>query len=299
MVANMPSKMIRFNLETSSDTGDIFTDFLLGLDAQGVSMEDTEGDTVLITALFPVGTDMDGVVDNIRDYEKTLMDISGGKKIHRIHIEEIDHSSWDIWKKMLSTVRISPGIVIRPPWEDYTPTGDEIVIEINPSLAFGTGHHETTRNCLIAIEEICREQRIDTVVDVGCGSGVLGIAAVKMGAGKVIALDNDFFALSETVNNISVNHVTDRFMYFCGTIDNIPGTKADLVIANISFNTIRDMEDRLFSSINKNGFLVISGIPVSAENETKELVTGRDMKITDVKVDGDWLTLILRNKTAA
>lgn len=294
----MPSKMIRLNIETTTETGSIFTDFLLGLDAQGVSMDDTTGDTVLITALFPEGTDMDDIEAHIRDYERTLQDISPGKKIHNMYSEEIDQSSWDIWKKMLSTVRISDRIIIRPPWEEYSPARNEIVIEINPSLAFGTGHHETTRNCLISIEEICEKHHVKTMVDIGCGSGVLGIAAAMLGVDKVIAVDNDFFALVETVNNISVNHVSDRFLYLCGTLENIPVINADLVVANISLSPIRDMKEKLFSSINENGFIVISGIPVSAEEETRELVAGEDMKITDIKIDGDWLTLTLRKKSS-
>lgn len=291
----MQPKMIRLTIETSPEIKGYLSDFLLGIDAQGVTETDLGDDNVTITALFTMGTSIDSLRRDIRDFEYTARQIIPGLEGLKLDFEEIDHSQWDLWKKMLKTVRISNRIIIHPPWEQWYGKADEIVLEINPSLAFGTGHHETTRNCLISIQEICEKNKINTMIDVGCGSGILGIAAVKLGVSNVVAFDNDILAIAETRSNISRNGVADKFSSFCGTIDCIAGLKADIVAANISLLPIMEMKENLFRTVNQNGFLVLSGIPLSAKDEALDMVKQEKKSIADVKIDGDWLTLILGN----
>lgn len=291
----MQPKMIRLIIETSPKIKGYLSDFLLGLEAQGVTETDSEEDNVTITALFTMGTSIESLRRGVRDFEHTVRQIIPDLGGLKLHFEEIDHSHWDVWKKVLKTVRISNRIVIHPPWEQYYGKEDEIVIDINPSLAFGTGHHETTRNCLISIQEICERNKVNTMIDVGCGSGILGIAAVKLGVSNVVAFDTDILAIAETRSNSSKNGAADKFSSFCGTIDCIARLKADLVAANISLTPIMEMKDKLFKTVNKNGFLVLSGIPLSAKDEALGMTKQEGMNITDIKIDGDWLTLILEN----
>lgn len=218
----MQPKMIRLTMETSQEIKGYLSDFLLGLDAQGVTETESGEDNVIITALFTMGTSIDSLRRDVSDFERTARQIIPDLEGLKLDFEEIDHSHWDLWKKLLKTVRISDRIVIHPPWEQYYGKEDEIVLEINPSLAFGTGHHETTRNCLISIQEICERNKINTMIDVGCGSGILGIAAVKLGVSNVVAFDTDIIAISKTRSNISRNGVAENSPLFVEQLTALP-----------------------------------------------------------------------------
>lgn len=290
----MTSTMISLNIEAQSRVKDLLTDFLLGIDAQGVSESPAEQQKVTINALFPAGTDIDSVVCQIRDYEKLIYrQIPGKSQESVISYKFIDHSSWDIWKKMLGSVRIGNRIIIHPPWEKPRTEGNKIVLEINPSLAFGTGHHETTRNCLLAIQQICEQFRVSKMIDVGCGSGVLGIAAVKLGVERVTAFDTDLLALKETRSNINKNQVSGYFDIFCGTIDCLEKPDADLAVANISLGSIQRMRRKLFSCINNRGFVIISGITLASRPETLNMIKQEGMKVVEEKTEDEWLTIII------
>ena len=124
-----------------------------------------------------------------------------------VKVEHIDRSSWEIWKSVLKTVRAGEKVVISPPWERYKCTGDEVSIIINPSMAFGTGHHETTKVCISYIEKMIGKHRTGSLLDVGCGSAVLSIAAVKLGVDQAVAFDIDPIAVRESNENIARNGV--------------------------------------------------------------------------------------------
>lgn len=291
----MESKMNKLNIRVPNSVTSYVSDFLLGIGAQGVSEEDSENEMSLISALFTMNTEIETVITEIGKFKAILEDIEPGITDFQISYEQIGSSDWEIWKKMLRTVRITPNLVIHPPWEEYEPRGTEISIEINPSLAFGTGHHETTRGCIKAIEEICSSNDIKSVIDVGCGSGILGIVAARLGVPEVVCFDTDFVAIRETVSNLSRNDTLESVKYFCGTIDNIPFIKADIVVANISFFPISEMKNKLISAMKENSFLILSGITLSSIPDLDQLFNSEPTSELDRKVEGEWLTLILKN----
>jgi ribosomal protein L11 methyltransferase len=175
----------------------------------------------------------------------------------------------DGWKyeyqRFFETKRVTDRIVVSPPWEDYAGREGEIVIEILPGAAFGTGTHETTRLSLIAMERIFSTAKIDSLLDVGTGSGILAIAGALLGAGRVLAVDIDKEAVNSAADNAVRNGVRDvveirheGFGDRAGTEPD-PPERFDLVVANITGGTIKRLADSLQSLANPGGYLILSG----------------------------------------
>jgi len=290
----MLTKMIRLTVSVDSKLKDFISDFLLGLDAQGVSEEKPDEKMVNITALFTQYTDTDNIIEKLCEFGKILKDKESGQTPFEITVDHVDRSYWEVWRSFLKTIRVSPRIIIYPPWEPPEIKNGDIALEINPSMAFGTGHHETTRLCLRSIEQICEENDIESLIDIGCGSGVLGIAAVRMGISNIIAMDNDLLAVKETLSNMSVNGVSEKFIYFCGTPDNLSGVRADIVVANITTGPILKMKSNLRTIMKDKGYLVLSGIPLTGKEEILSGIKTEGFKLEDIKAEGDWIALIFR-----
>ncbi|MGH7885984.1 MAG: 50S ribosomal protein L11 methyltransferase, partial [Thermodesulfobacteriota bacterium] len=179
----------------------------MGLGSQGVSEYIINHNTIELNSYFEADTVIEEVVENTEIFIKIVNIETKNISPAKFSWEYIDKSSWDIWKSYLKMVKVSKRVVIKPPWESYKAVNDEHVIEINPSLAFGTGHHETTTICIKYLDEITRTYKINTVLDIGSGSGILGICSVKLGVKYAVCIDNDFIAVKETVLNSRRNGV--------------------------------------------------------------------------------------------
>lgn len=285
-------KFRRLALEVSEGARSLVSDFLLGLDSMGVAEDILEDKGVIeISAYFPRETDLRPVMEGLKSYTGFLEENLSGISIGNIRVEEIDRSSWEVWRQVLKTVRASERVVIRPPWEEYVSKDDEIVIEINPSMAFGTGHHETTRLCIRAIEEILQNTRVERVLDVGCGSGILAISAVKLGAGEAIGLDTDPVAVKEAKRNAVENSVSDRVRLFCGYIDSVKG-EFDLIVVNISAEVVFLIRGELRSRLKKGGRLIVSGVSNARRNEVVSGLEGVGFILEKETMDGEWMAFI-------
>ena len=147
-------KLSQLKLEVSEPANALISDYLLGEGSLGVA-EDIKKDSMYeVSAYFPMEVDIAQVVASLNEYIEILRDSIPDVQIGPITAVHIDQSSWQVWKSVLKKIRAGKRVIITPPWEEHSAQGDDIVIEINPSLAFGTGHHETTRLCIGAIEEI-------------------------------------------------------------------------------------------------------------------------------------------------
>jgi len=281
-------KVLKLSIVGSEDGKSLISDFLLGLNAFSVAEDVLESEKLEISGYFSKEVDIGKVIERLKLYVSILENIIDGLSVEKIDVEEIDRSSWEVWKNRLKTIRASEKVVIRPPWEQYLPQNDEIVVEINPSMAFGTGHHETTKLCIKGIEHLLKTISPKRVIDVGCGSGILSIVASLLGAKEIVALDIDQVAVKEAKNNIERNLVKKNIELVCGYIDSVKGD-FDLIVANISVETIILMRDELKNRLSPDGLLLISGIPCSRRDE---LISGME-KALFVKKDeireGDWI----------
>ena len=287
-------KLSKISLQIPDEAKDLLSDFLLGQNAAAVSEDLDDNGPLTLSALFPIEDDLEPIMDCLYSYidfiRENIVDFEPGE----IKVEHIDRSSWEIWKSVLKTVRAGEKVVISPPWEKYDCSEGEISIIINPSLAFGTGHHETTKICISYIEKMIAEGKINTLLDVGCGSAILSIAAVKLGISEAIAFDIDPVAVKEANENRERNGVKERIKTYCGPIQCINGT-FDIVVANISVEAILLMKSELKSRLKADGRLILSGIPVMRMEEIVNGIVKEGFELLDKQVDGEWVGMFLKH----
>ncbi len=284
-------KIRKLSLRVSEEAKSLVSDYLLGLDAMGVAEDVIEGEGFDVSAYFSIEMDLNPIMVSLKDYLLFLENNLLGFRAGNITIEEIDRTNWEVWKNELKTVRASGRIVIRPPWEEYLPKEGEHVIEINPSMAFGTGHHETTRLCIQAMEEIIENGKVKNVLDVGCGSGILAISAVKLGAYEAIGLDIDPVAVEEARKNIAKNSVSSKVKLLCGYLEGVKG-KYDLIVANIFAEAILLMKKELYTRLKDKGILLVSGIPVSRRDELISGLERAGFIFTRELKEGEWIAVV-------
>jgi ribosomal protein L11 methyltransferase len=193
------------------------------------------------------------------------------------------------WKKNFKPIHVTDNFVIRPSWEDYQPQPDEIVIVVDPKMAFGTGHHETTAQCLKALEKLgCVGKRL---LDYGCGTGILGIAAAKMGAAIVTAVDNDPEAIDAAKENAALNDI----VLFVELAENyIAFPPAEIILANLITDQLIKLFDCLNKSLEPGGYIVFSGISVDDYPRFAEFIKDKPLSIEETFSGIEWITLICR-----
>ena len=205
----------------------------------------------------------------------------------------MEASEWmDGWKRHFYPLRVGKRTVVRPPWRDYQSQEGEVVIQIDPGMAFGTGHHPTTRMCLEEVEE--RVEPDMRVLDVGTGSGVLALLAVGLGASSVLAMDLDPDAVKDAKRNIRINGMTGRVQVFQGTLpdDKVkPGTY-DLVVANISALALSQLAHELVKATRPGGRIIASGILEEKRHMVEEALYQAGAQPGGAKSDGDWVTIV-------
>lgn len=210
-------------------------------------------------------------------------------------LEEIEDKDWgENWKKHYKPVEVGDRIVIKPSWEDYDNSQGRILIELDPGMAFGTGTHETTSLCLRGLESYLKPGF--TVFDIGCGSGILSIAAAKLGATRVLGVDIEPLSVKTSLENIEINKVEDCVSIREGDLlDNVEG-KADLVVSNILADIIISMLDDLKGHMSKNGLFISSGIINVKEESVRKSLEEKGFEILDSIHDGEWVMIIARLK---
>ena len=286
-------KLSQIRVMVSEDAVSLFSDFLLGLGSLGVAEDIKEDGMYELSAYFPMDTDLSSVMESLREQSGVIRESVVGAKIGPVQVQHIDRSSWEVWKTVLTMVRAGESVVIVPPWEKYSPAPGEVVVEINPSLAFGTGHHETTRLCIAFIEESVGSGGVNSVLDVGCGSGILSISAYKLGIPDVTGFDTDPIAISESRKNARRNGVLGRIKFFCGYLGSVRGVY-DLIVANVYIEPIYHMREELKSRLAPGGRLVVSGIPLPRRDDAVRYLTGAGYSLFEEKREGDWVALGFR-----
>ncbi len=219
-------------------------------------------------------------------------DINIGENI--LTLCEVDEEDWaTAWKQYYHPVKVSERFTIVPTWEEYTPVStDELIIELDPGMAFGTGTHPTTVMCLQALEKVV--QKGHTVIDVGTGSGVLSIGSALLGADKVHALDLDEVAVTAARENITLNKVEHVAEVFHGNLLDTVKEPADVVVANILAEIILTFTDDAFSIVKPGGVYVTSGIIGAKKEVVKEALIASGFEIEEVLMMEDWVAIIAR-----
>jgi ribosomal protein L11 methyltransferase len=195
------------------------------------------------------------------------------------------------WKEYFKPLRISQRIVVRPPWETHQGKKDEIAITINPKMAFGTGHHESTQLMIEGVEQWVKEGM--DVLDVGTGSGILAIIAEKLGATSVMAFDNDPVALKNAFENAQLNGSSDKIRFFLANPEMLRPSEYDLILANINRNVLIKYADLFSDLLKSEGKLILSGLLLSDEANILEEYIRAGYVMIQKKAKKSWLMLVL------
>ncbi len=205
--------------------------------------------------------------------------------------ETVDEEDWaHAWKEYFNVTHITDRIVIKPAWKDHTPAPDEVVIELDPGMAFGTGTHPTTFMCLKQIQDVLTPG--EDFLDVGCGSGILTIAAGKLGAGSLTALDNDATAVEISERNLAANQVAGAHL-FTGTLDQAPKGPFQLIAANIIAQVLTAIMGDIKERLAPGGTAILSGIIRERMPDILAAMEAQGLKILREDRTEEWVALAI------
>lgn len=254
--------------------------------------DDFPKEGVVVKAYLPVNSFLGETVEAIKLAVTNLVtyDINIGANI--VTISEVNEEEWaTAWKKYYHPVKISQRFTIVPTWETYEPvSSDELIIELDPGMAFGTGTHPTTVMSLQALEKTVKPG--ERVIDVGTGSGVLAIGAALLGASEVHALDLDEIAVHAAKINVKLNKVQDRVNVVKGNLLDTIEAPGDVVVANILAEIIMSFTDDAFQVVKPGGIYITSGIISAKKNDVKDALEASGFVVEDVMMMEDWVTII-------
>jgi ribosomal protein L11 methyltransferase len=252
-----------------------------------------------IKAYLPANSNWEETAAKLTQYIEDLNALFPGLERPDFKVHTIADPDWgEQWKKYFKPLRIHKNIVIKPTWERYTPSGRDIVVEIDPGMAFGTGQHATTRMCLEALEEILLKNRSShewKILDVGTGTGILSIACAKLGAEKVVALDIDTQATEIARKNVAINHVGDKVEVITQDIGKYKG-QFEIIVANLNAEPLIKLRQHLLSLLKPDAYLIISGIIEQSVKKIEKSFLKDPLTTLNILSDKEWVCYVLRKK---
>ena len=215
--------------------------------------------------------------------------------IYTIDFYEYDEEDYqNSWKKYLFPEKVSEKFVVKPTWREYTPEADELIIELDPGRAFGTGSHPTTSLCLKLMEENISEG--DSVIDVGTGSGILMIAADRLGASEIYGTDIDELAVESAKENLELNNISeDKAKVYKGDlISVVENKKFDVVVANILADVLLILLHDISKVVKPNGKIIFSGIIEDKCELLRKEVESLGFTVEEIKADKEWRAMLIK-----
>ena len=307
--AEKKGKWLKVEVSVSPLLADALSNFLTEIGAQGVFQEELEsqapgdfGDTSrkeVLKAYLPFDIRLEHRIASLKTYLDSLIYLFSEIEELGLTTEEVADQDWgEEWKKYFKPIRVSKNIVIKPTWERYTPAGRDIVIEIDPGMAFGTGQHASTRMCLEAVEDIILKDRTIKnwrVLDVGTGTGILGIACAKLGAERVVCVDIDKKAVEIARENAAINHLENRIEIINRDASTI-NEPFDLIVANLTAKILIRLRAHLMSLIENMGYLVISGIIDQNKSDIDSHFLSDKFTLHHVIAEKEWFCYVLQKR---
>ena len=298
----MPDEWLELSIETPPEYVEPLTEIFHRYGEGGVAVEQPGGfnpdegesppipDRVVVKTYLPV--------DHTTDHRRSQIDVGVRLVAHLAPVTElrerrVSQSEWqNSWKEFFHVLRVGERIVVCPTWREYEAKPDEVIVHLDPGMAFGTGHHPTTRMCLEMIEQTVTPG--DSVLDLGCGSGILSIVAVKLGAERAVGLEIDPVAVKAGRANIDLNRAADSVELIHGTLPSprAPAGSFDCVFANISARVVTDLAARIVECIAPGGRLLVSGVIEKHLDGVTDALTAEGAIIERQEIDGDWVALL-------
>ena len=296
------------------------TDILYGLGAQGVAIDepvdvqklredelywdyidekllenDTE-ETKIMAYFSEEETNLPEKIAVIKEKIRNLTEFGLSIGSGTVELSNVNQEDWEsAWKQYFKPVHVTDRIVVKPEWEEYSPQEGEIVIEIDPGMAFGTGTHETTSMCINQIEKNLKAG--DRVIDIGSGSGILSMAAVLLGAEKATGVDLDPVAVRVALENVELNNLQDKIEILHGNLTDVIKEKADIVVANIMADIILILLEDVRAFIKDDGLFISSGIIQEKRAAVEARLLEKNFSIVEVETKGEWCAITAQKKS--
>lgn len=321
-------KWTKFSFETTTEAVDFVSSMLNDIGIEGIEIQDnvplSEADKKqMFVDILPILEEDDGTatvnfyIDPNEDINEVLSKVKEGLNElsqfvnvgnSEITVSETQDLDWvNNWKQYFKPFRVDETIVIKPTWETLEDRKEnDLVIEIDPGTAFGTGSHETTKLCILGLKKYMKPD--DSLMDAGTGSGILAIIAKKLGAKEVLGVDIDFHATDAAIENAEVNHlvmkegdlsfITGNIIEDGGVRQRIGKEKYDIVVANILADVIIPLSDVIGENLKSGGIFISSGIINTKEEAVKEALLKNNFIIEEIGHMGDWVSFVAKKKSS-
>jgi ribosomal protein L11 methyltransferase len=274
---------IAISLRIKPEFADILGEALIARGSAGV----WESEPGWLTAYFPAGADPRAVKTLLEE-----MSVSFGQG--DCVISPVSDQDWiATWKASVNPLRVTPRLTIVPSWQRYAEAPGEQVVILDPEMAFGTGHHETTRMCLELLDERLQRGDRPTVFDLGTGSGILAIAAAKLGASRVTACDSDLLACETAERNVAANAVGNTVSVVAAERAN-GFDRYDVVVANLTADDLLTLMPQIAQRVGLTGESILSGILQTREAGVVESLEAHRLRVVERRTAGEWVTLVVR-----
>ena len=309
----MSDSWLEIACDVPEDITDIVAEYLAELSGTGVCVENLNVDAfspgeiihspvMTVRAYFRDSDDIDTLEAEIRIFLNNLANRHPGFVFSKPTISTVRSEDWsNSWKANFKSLRVGRRLLIVPSWEEANPCPDDIVLHLDPGMAFGTGGHETTRLCLELLERIMDETPTlisPSVLDLGAGSGVLSMAAVQLGAGRVLALDIDPQALEVARENLATNGLSDQVELSATPLESLTAS-FDVILANILAEELVRLAPYLTEHLASGGRLVLSGILAEKESLVRNGFAPYPLNYLETRHEGEWVALLYRKETGS
>ncbi len=304
----MNEAWVEISCTVPTELADIVAEYLTTLSGAGVCVENLnvdafshseipESTTVQIKAYFPDTDDSSLRLQEIETYLKELASRQSGLVLPPPELSSVSTEDWSTsWKANFKPLRVGNRLLIVPSWEEPRPHANDIVLRLDPGMAFGTGGHETTRLCLELLEEIMDSMPTllsPSVLDLGTGSGILAMAAVQLGAGKVCAVDIDPLAIEVARENLAINNLSDQVECSTTPLESLEGC-FDVILANILAEELVRLAPHLNQRLAPGGSLVLSGILTEKEALVRNGFASQPLEYQRTLQQGEWVAIHYR-----
>ncbi len=285
---------LQINITCQPDNSELLIHDLTSLTGSGVQTETLTDKELIICYL-----EKDEGYSTKRQTLDNLISLFSEKSALTVELSNLVEENWaENWKSNYKPTKLSKHITVKPTWEDYEAKTDEIVIDIDPGLAFGTGLHFSTRLALCHIDTLFHQDTIpETILDVGTGTGILALACAKLGAARVIAIDNDPDAVVTALDNIKQNNEHHKIQCSVTDLKDIK-PQADLVIANITADILTLLQPDIALKIKPNGHLILAGILTGNQaTSITKLYQENGLQLVEENQEDEWTGLLFKQNS--
>lgn len=279
-------KWAQVTITTSQEASDAVANYLFECDATGIEIRDSlspNSPSVTLISYFPTDDLIGEQVQDLREFLANLIDAGIDTHPASVALKSIEENNWsEQWRSAFPPQKIGKHLVIAPTWDDIVPEPSEVLIRLDPGMAFGTGQHATTQLALELLEAAIKDS--DVVADIGTGSGILAIAAAKLGAKQVDAVDLDTTTIPIAKNNIQLNEVESVIRLHQGDgLNGLERQKYPLIVANILTKVILPMIPQCPKFLEPAGQLILSGILVQEVSQVETQLRATGFRVVEVR----------------